>query len=184
MKNTFLILILIHGVLTNSFAQEKYMTKTGHIWFFGSTPMENIEAHNRQVSSILNIKTGDLIVSALMKSFEFQKALMQEHFNENYVESTKFPKASFKGKIVNLKDINFTKTGKYKATVEGDLSIHGETKKVTTTGDIEVKEGKIHVTAKFNVIPEDYKITIPGLVRDKIAKEMEVNVDIVYEPMK
>jgi len=184
MKPAIFIVLMLLGLVTVSYSQDKFITKTGHVWFFSSTPMENIEAHNHQASGIIDTKTGDIVITALMKSFEFQKALMQEHFNENYVESTKFPKTSFKGKIVNLKDINFSKAGKYKAKVEGELTIHGETKKISHTGDIEIKDGKILVNAKFNVVPEDYKIVIPGLVREKVAKQIEVKVEMVYEPMK
>ncbi|MCX6256992.1 MAG: YceI family protein [Bacteroidia bacterium] len=184
MKRLIVVFLLVHGIIGIGLAQGKYITKTGHIWFYGATPMENIDAHNHQAAGIIDSKTGDIIISVLMKSFEFPKALMQEHFNENYVESTKFPKGSFKGTITNMKDINLAKDGKYKATVEGDLTVHGEVKKIKTDGTIEVKDGKLMVTSKFNVAPEDFKIIIPGLVREKIAKEMEVNVDMTFDPMK
>ena len=111
---------------------QKYITKNGYVSFFGHTPMEDIKADNNQVASILDISTGEIAFQVLIKSFQFEKALMQEHFNENYLESEKFPRSTFSGKITNLSEVNFSKSGKYEATVEGDLLIHGVTKKIST----------------------------------------------------
>lgn len=108
---------------------------------------------------------------------------MEEHFNENYLESDKFPKSTFTGKIVNLSDINFSKPGTYNANVEGDITIHGVTKKVTAKGTIEVVDGGINATSKFNIAPEDYNITIPSVVRNNIAKIVEVTVTTRYTPL-
>ncbi len=107
---------------------------------------------------------------------------MEEHFNENYLESDKIPKSTFTGKIVNLSDIHFSKSGTYDATVEGDITIHGVTKKVIAKGTFEVAEGGINATSKFSVAPEDYKITIPSVVRNNIAKIVEVTVSMKYAP--
>ncbi len=159
---------------------QKHIAKTGHVWFYSYTPMEVIEAHNRQVVSILDVSNGDIQVILLNKSFEFKVTLMQEHFNENYMETTKFPKSSFKGKITNLDKIDFKKDGVYTAEVTGDLTIHGVTKNVSNTGTIEVMSGVITAKAKFKVIPKDFGIQIPQLVETKIAKEMEITADITY----
>jgi hypothetical protein len=174
-----LFLILSIGLFQIAGAQ-KYISKTGHIWIYSHTPMEEIEGHNHQVVSILDPATGDLQYSLLVKSFEFKVALMQEHFNENYMESDKIPKSSFKGKITNLNKIDLKKDGIYAAEVSGDLTIHGVTKPVTTAGTIEVKDQTITAKAKFNVSPKDYDIVIPSLVEDKIAKTIDVNVDVLY----
>jgi polyisoprenoid-binding protein YceI len=115
-----------------------------------------------------------------VKSFEFKVALMQEHFNENYMESDKLPKSSFKGKISNLDKIDFKKDGMYPAEVSGDLTIHGVTKPVATSGTIEVKGQTLTAKAKFTVSPKDYNIVIPSLVEDKIAKTIDINVDVPY----
>src|SRR5271157_4358881 len=120
------VLILSSPVL---YAQ-KYLTKNGYIRFYSHASLEDIEAKNNQVNSALDITTGDFIFKVLMKSFEFKKALMQEHFNENYVESEKYPNANFKGKITNFSEVHFTVPGKYEANVEGDLTIHGITKHI------------------------------------------------------
>lgn len=183
MKTLFVLsaLMLLSVVIH---AQDKYLTKSGHVWFFSSTPMENIEAHNNQVTSYIDIKTGDIAFQMLIKSFKFDRALMEEHFNENYMESVKLPKAEFKGKIVNLSDIKFDKPGIYKAMIEGDLTIHGVTQKVKNEGTIEVKNGQLLAKAKFQVVPQDYKIEIPSLVKDKIAQNIDVNVDMIYDVYK
>jgi YceI-like domain len=162
---------------------QKYMTKNGYIGFFSHTPMEDIKGDNNQVASILDVSTGEIVFQALIKSFHFDRALMEEHFNENYMESDKFPKSSFKGKITNLSSIDFSKNGTYSVTVEGDLTIHDVTNKISTGGTIEVVTGGINANSKFKIIPEDYKIIIPGVVRDKIDKTLEITVSMKYAPL-
>ena len=163
---------------------QKYMTKNGYIGFYSHTALEDIKGDNNQVASILDISTGDIVFQLLVKSFHFEKALLEEHFNENYMESEKFPKSSFKGKIANLSEVDFSKSGKYDVTVEGDLNIHDVTNKVSVKGIIEVVPGSINAASKFNIVPEDYKISIPGIVRDKIASNLEVTVTIKYAPVE
>jgi hypothetical protein len=178
MKKILFILLSV-GLFQVAGAQ-KYISKTGHIWIYSYTPMEEIEGHNRQVVSILDPVSGDLQYTLLVKSFEFRVALMQEHFNENYMESDKLPKSSFKGKITNLNKIDFKKDGIYPAEVSGELTIHGVANPVSTTGTIEVKGPSITARAKFTVSPKDYNIIIPSLVENKIAKTIDVNVDVPY----
>jgi polyisoprenoid-binding protein YceI len=165
-------------------AQGKFYTKDGKISFNGSTAMENIEANNKSAVALLDSKTGDLQFAVLMKGFEFKKALMQEHFNSDYVESDKFPKGEFKGQISNNSEIDYTKNGTYTAKVKGKLSIHGETKDIETTGTIIVKDGKVQANATFNVLLEDYKITVPRMVSDNISKSIKIIVDCSLDPLK
>jgi hypothetical protein len=145
--------------------------------------MEDIKGDNNQVAAIIDISTGEMVFQALIKSFHFDRALMEEHFNENYMESDKFPKSSFKGKITNLSSVDFSKNGTYSVIVEGDLTIHNVTNKISTKGTIEVITGGINANSKFNIVPEDYKIVIPGVVRDKIDKNLEVTVSMKYTPV-
>ncbi len=180
MKVKLFVLTLLLATFQFVSAQ-KYICKDGHIWFYSHTPVEDIEAHNNQVVSILTASTGDMAIQLLVKSFEFKKALMQEHFNEEYLESDQFPKASFKGKITNLNQINFKKDGTYTANVTGELTIHGVTKSVNTTGTFDVKNGEITGKSKFIVSPKDYNISIPSVVEKNIAKEIDVNVDLTYK---
>ena len=182
MKRLIGLLILVLVISSGAFAQ-KYMTKNGNISFFSKTPVENIEAHNKQVNSALDISTGDFVFKVLMKSFEFEKALMQEHFNENYVESDKYPNATFQGKITNLKEVNFSKPGVYNITADGNLTIHGVSKKINQTGTLEVKGDKLNAKAKMNVKPADYQIRIPNTVAKQIAESIEVTVDVTLDKL-
>jgi len=181
MKRLSLLFILLEIAITVN--AQKYMTKNGFIGFFSHTAMEDIKGDNNQVAAVLDISTGDMVFQALVKSFHFDRALMEEHFNENYMESDKFPKSTFKGKITNLSSVNFSKNGTYDVTVEGDLTIHDVTNKISTKGTLEVAVGGINANAKFNIVPEDYKITIPGVVREKINKNLEVSVTMKYAPL-
>jgi hypothetical protein len=178
MKRLILSVIIL-SLVTSANAQ-KFMTKNGYIGFFSHTPMEDIKGDNNQVAGVLDISNGDMVFQVLIKSFHFDRALMEEHFNENYMESEKFPKATFKGKITNLSSVNFTKNGTYDVTVEGDLTIRDATNKINTKGTIEVITGGINANSKFLINPEDYKINIPGVVREKIAKNLEVTVTMKY----
>jgi polyisoprenoid-binding protein YceI len=182
MKNLFIYFFLYLG-LSFSLNAQKYMTKNGYIGFFSHTPLEDIKADNNQVASVLDTSTGDIVFQVLVKSFHFERALMEEHFNENYIESDKFPRSTFRGKITNLSNVDFSKNGTYNVTVEGDLELHGVTKKVLANGSLEVSPEGINATSKFNVDPEDYDIKIPGVVRNKIAKTIEVTVTIKYLPI-
>ena len=177
----FLLALLLNIVVAGN--AQKYLTKNGFIGFYSHTPLEEIKADNNQVVSALDTSTGEMVFQALIKSFHFDRALMEEHFNENYMESDKIPKSVFKGKITNLSDVDFSKPGTYNVTVEGDLTIHDVTNKISSKGTIEVVDGGINANSKFNVVPEDYKITIPGVVRDKIDKTLEVTVTMKYTPV-
>jgi hypothetical protein len=162
---------------------QKFMTKNGYVGFFSHSAMEDIKGDNNQVAGVLDASTGELVFQVLIKSFHFEKALMEEHFNENYMESDKFPKSTFRGKITNLSAVDFTKPGKYDVTVEGDLNMHDVTNKISAKGTVEVVQGGVNAVSKFNIVPEDYKITIPGVVRDNIAKTLEVSVNMKYTPV-
>ena len=178
----FLFSILATGlVVFNTMSQTNYYTKTGKIQFFSKTAIENNDATNNQVVSTLNTDNGELNFGVLIKAFKFKNALMEEHFNENYMESSKFPKSTFKGKINNLKEIDFKKPGKYTAKVSGDLTIHGVKKPIAASAILVVKEKTIGATSSIIVKPSDYNIQIPDLVKDKIAKEVSVEINIDYE---
>ena len=161
------------------------MTRSGEIKFDATVPNEvEIIGTNKTVSCIFDQSTGDFVALALVKAFKFKAPLMEEHFNENYMESNKFPKATFKGKIANLADINWSKDGKYTAKISGDLTIHGVTKPITSNADLVVKNGKVDANTKFNIEVADYNIEIPSLVKDKIAKTAKIEVIASYENLK
>ncbi|MDB4286345.1 YceI family protein, partial [bacterium] len=135
MKKTFVVFLLAVVAFSTVDAQ-KYITRNGTVSFFSTTPIEDIKGTNNQVTSLLDTQGGGIVFMALMKGFQFDKALMQEHFNEKYVESEKYPKAQFKGSIENFEEIDFTKDGTYDITVSGPLTLHGETNVVTTEGSL------------------------------------------------
>ena len=179
MKKNFLTIISCLLIIQAINAQ-KYFTKNGHVSFFSKTNAEDIKATNDQVISVLNTTTGELQFSILIKSFHFEKALMEEHFNENYLESEKYPKSNFKGSITNISSVNFNKDGTYNVTVTGDLTLHGITQKITTNGEILISNGKPTATAKFIIKLTDYKINVPKLVKDKISESQEIAITCVY----
>jgi len=162
---------------------QKFLTRTGTIQFFSETDIENIEAINNQVSSVINIDNGEMAFTLLLKAFAFEKALMQEHFNEKYVESEKFPKSSFKGSIVDFSSSDLSKTPK-EYSVKGDLTIHGITKKIEVKMTLIVNsENQIIGTSIFTIKLEDYDIKVPSAVRSQISETIEINVKLDYEKM-
>jgi len=181
MKPSIIIFSVLFVWLVSSFSAEaqRYMTKNGNISFFSEAPMETIKADNNQVNAALDAQTGDIVFKILIKSFQFPKALMQEHFNENYLESDKYPNSIFRGKITNLSTIDFSKEGTYDTEIDGDMTIHGVTKAISEKGTFTVESGeKIHGKSKFLVKVADYDIKIPGTVINNIAESIEVTVDI------
>lgn len=181
MKLLLCILLFLNiAIVANA---QKFITRNGFISFYSHTPLEEIKAENNQVAGVLDISTGEMAFQVLIKSFHFERALMEEHFNENFMESHNFPKSLFKGKITNLASVDFKKNGRYDVTIEGELTIRGVTKKIAANGILEVVSGGINGSSKLNIVPEDYNITIPGVVRDKIDKSFEVNISMKFTPL-
>ena len=180
MKYVVVLLFLIPQLVS----AQRYFTRNGAVSFYSSTPVEDIEAHNSSTRSVLDAASGAMQFAVLMKSFTFEKALMQEHFNENYVESDDYPKAIFKGKITNLNEVDFSKDGEYEVIVEGTMNMHGVEQMLKTKGSLHIKSGEIQGSSVFDIRPEDYEIEIPSVVRDKIAQSIRVEVDLNYKPMK
>lgn len=179
MKNLILLLLVFNTQIAFS---QNFITKNGRISFFSKTSIENIDAVNNQAVSILNSKTGELVFSVLINGFLFKKALMQEHFNENYMESTRYPKALFNGKITDMSQVNFARDGSYTVTVSGDLTMHGVTRAITTKADIKVSGKKISAQSSFSINPADFNISIPKVVENNIAKTIDVKIDCKYTP--
>jgi polyisoprenoid-binding protein YceI len=179
MKKLIFSLILMN-VCVHLHAQKLYSTKTGQIKFNASSPLEKIMAVNDQVDSKMIDKTGQIVFSVLIKSFRFENQLMEDHFNENYMESSKFPKAEFKGYITNVSSVNFSKDGKYAITLDGTLEIHGTSQKVSANGMMTIEGGKPTITGTFKVAMKDYGIT-GSYIGGKIANEAEVSVNCKYE---
>ena len=179
MKQFGVIILLL--IASSVVAQNKYFTKSGQISFYSHSPMEDITATNNQVAAFLDIENGELTFAVLIKSFSFKKALMQEHFNENYMESDKFPKASFKGKIIGYSKEKLTDGQLYSADVVGVLTIRGVDKELSVNVDLQLENKQIEGFSKFKVKPVDFEIEIPALVKDNIATEIEVSVKTKFE---
>lgn len=158
--------------------QKKYFCKEAKISFYSKAPLEDIESHNTKALSAFDAGSGQIEFSVLMKGFEFAKAKMQEHFNEDYIESDKFPKAVFVGTIKNPGDLKLDKDGTYKVQVSGSLTLHGITKPQNAEAIFTVKNGEISASSDFNVAVADYNIKIPSLVADKVSKTVKVVVTV------
>lgn len=178
MKNIILLLAITGLTLTAN--AQRVFTKTGYIKFYSEAPLEKIEAINNKVTTVADVASGQLEFAVLMKAFSFEKALMQEHFNENYVESDKYPKATFVGKIANASVLAIK--GKHEAKAIGELTIHGVTKPVEVPLTIIVTEKGIELNTVFKVKVADYKIEIPSVVKDNISKEIEITVKSTLKP--
>jgi hypothetical protein len=181
MKRIIILLTIILMGINSSSVGQVYYTKNGRISFFSKASLENISADNNQVISVLNMETGVLEFSALNNAFHFPKAKMQEDFNENYIESNKYPNSTFKGTITDISNINSLKDGSYKVNVNGDLMIHGVSKNIITTAILTIKDGKISATSSFKILLKDYNISIPTIVTNKIAENIEITVSCNYE---
>lgn len=144
---------------------------------------ERINAMNKSGTLVLDIASGRVESAVLISNFLFDKALMQEHFNENYMESSKYPKATFKGKIEDQSKVNFKQDGNYSLALTGDLTIHGVTKQVKVPATIEIKGGKVTAKTAFNIPMADYGIDIPSVVADKVAKEAKIGIESSLEAM-
>jgi hypothetical protein len=180
MLTAVLLLVLTLPV----FSQKRYFTKSGQINFAAGTSVEDIDGINKSATSVFDAVSGQIEFAVLVKGFEFKKALMQEHFNEDYMESDKYPKSVFKGKIINIDKVNFQKDGSYPVTVKGVLDMHGVKKEIETTGTFKVTGETVHSDATFTVLLADYKIAIPSLVKDKISQTVTIKVNCNYTVLK
>jgi len=174
-----IIILAMCFLVGNIGFSQKMMTRAGEVRFEASMPaFEEIAGTNSTVSCIFDETTGDFVALVLVKAFKFKSPLMEEHFNENYMESTKFPKATFKGKLLNF-DGKKLSSAKSSYDLEGDLTIHGVTKKVKTKISLALNAGKINATSLILVKPQDYNIEIPNLVKGKIAENAKVTINFV-----
>lgn len=172
MMKLVLLLVILGSYVTG--VNEKYITKNGIARFYSKTDLEDIRAENKQVLAIIDPATSSVAVSMLMKGFLFPKALMQTHFNENYVESDRYPKATFEGTYADPVDVS--RNGTYNVNVKGRLSLHGVTREISVPASIVVTDGIVSGKTTFQLVPEDFNIAIPSLVRDKIAQKVDVEI--------
>ena len=181
---TVLIFFTVLLFCLPSFSQNRYFTRTGHVSFNAGTALEDIDAFNNAASSVLDISSGQIEFAVLIKGFEFKRTLMQDHFNENYMESDKYPKSVFRGKVINMDKVSFRKDGSYTVKVRGTLVMHGVSKEIETTGALKVMDETIEANAVFTVLLSDYNISVPGLVKDKVSKSVNITVRCNYSVLK
>ena len=178
--NRLLVLLVLGMVFLNAGAQSRFFTKDAKININSSTPVEDIVAESNQATTIIDIDKNEIVFSVLTTSFKFRRALMEEHFNENYMESAKFPKAKFNGKIVSPIDWKSEKA--VLVDIKGVLTMHGVSNEITLKAQITPGKIKIIASAEVRVSPEAFNIPIPSAVRDKIAKEVTIKIDADYAP--
>ncbi len=176
-----IFLVMILALADSSIYAQKVFTRSGQISFYSDAPLEKIQAHNHKATCVLDLSSGKMEWAVLIKAFSFEKALMQEHFNENYMESTKYPKATFVGNIVDYQKIDLSKDGFTETKVVGDLTIKGTTRPVESQAVLETKNGKLTGKSTLVIAVADYGIEIPKLVRDNIAKEVKIEINADFE---
>ncbi len=172
--------MVVLGLVSIQATAQKYKAQNGYVKFFSDAVLEDITAETNKGSSVVDWSTGDIVFSIPITSFEFDKSLMKEHFNEKYMESDKYPKATFSGSILGLKDTE----GKQLVTAEGDLMIHGISRKVKTKGEINRSQGRISLQSEFIVRLEDHKVKIPQLLWQNIAEEVQVTINFNYDKLQ
>ncbi|WP_293870129.1 YceI family protein [Flavobacterium sp.] len=176
MKKKLVSLFIV--ISLGGFAQTKMITKTGKLTFEASVPtFEEVKAKNESVTCILNATTGEIASLALLKAFKFKVALMEEHFNENYVESDAYPKATFKGKIDNFDISKLSATAK-EYTIRGKMEMHGKTKDITLIASIKKSAEGVEIDSNFNLNTDDYGIAIPSIVSKKLSKKVAVKLEV------
>ncbi len=178
-----LALFLIGAIIPTTQAQEKksvIKSDSVIIDFHAGTPLEDIDAKSTKAKGLLKTSNGEFAFVVANRTFHFKRSLMEEHFNENYMESDKYPVSTFKGKILNFDEIDLTKDGTYQVKAKGVLSIHGVEKEREIEGTLVIKDGKVHIESNFIVKLEDHKIKIPKVVTEKIAEEVKVIVNAYF----
>ena len=163
------------------YSQEKYITRNGKVQFNASTPLEDIKPTNNYVSCILDTENGNIVFQLKMLSFQFEKALMEEHFNEKYVESEKFPTSTFIGRILNWSSID-RNINEHNIVAQGKINIHGVEKEIEAKGNMKFINSDIQISSEFSININDFDIRIPKLVKDKISKEVSVDVFMKLNP--
>lgn len=180
MNKILLLIILLSSALASG--QNVFIDKAGRVTFFSEARLENIEAVHTGVNAMLNTLTNELVFIVPIRGFRFEKELMQEHFNEKYMESDKFPKATFKCSITD--SVSWSVPGTYTVSAKGILNLHGVEREISESGIITINGNKISLTSEFNIAVADYGITIPKLLFENIADTVKVTLHSNFEPFQ
>ncbi len=179
-----LLLFGLFLVIYTSLWAQDFSTHTGFVSFFGEKPFDDVRGDNHEVEGAINTKTGEAEFHAMIKSFHFQNKDIEKAFNEKYMESDRYPESDFIGKILNLADIDLNKPGEYQVVVEGKLTIHNVTRRVSHPGVLIVTGNELSAKSQFKVKPGDFKIKLPKMFGIKMANEINVSVDMRYSRQK
>ena len=180
----FLFVLAAVCLLAAPASAQKFFSRDAKVKFHSDSKMEKIEAVNKSGTVVLDAATGKMDFKVLIQNFLFEKALMQEHFNENYLESDKYPNATFKGQISNLNEVNFSKDGAYKVNVSGKMNLHGVEKDITVPGTVTVGGGAVKLSAEFSLKCSDYNIKIEAQKAANISNDIKIWVDASLAPLK
>jgi polyisoprenoid-binding protein YceI len=180
--NRIFLIITIFFCSANIFAQGVFIASKGEVSFYSHAPLEDITAVNSNVNSMLNLVTGEVAFMIAMRGFKFEKALMEEHFNEKYLETDKYPHASFSGSLTEK--LPADASGRVRASARGKLVIHGVEKEITQDGEIEINGKDVTLTTSFRVAVAEFNISIPKLLFENIADTVDVNLKVNYTPFK
>ena len=181
MKKKIVMIAVLALFFSNAFGQ-KYITKSGVCDIYSETPAFTIEGSNKKVASILDMSNGNIISSTLIRSFKFKEALVEEHFNENYLEPHKFPKSVFKGKIDNFAEIDLSKDTTYNIAISGKLTIHGVTQSIKEKGTVTVKAGNISASTVFNVSLAAHQVKVEKAYKHAIKDDIKLKIRFDYKP--
>lgn len=162
-----------------SLSAQRYVSENGLISFFSQAPVENIKADNSKVTSLFSAENGTIAFSVPIKEFQFEKKLMQEHFNDKYMESDRFPRSTFAGKVTGY---SMSASGLQSVRAKGKITIHGIVKEIDIPGTFEMKNGNVLIKTKFKVLNKDYGIVIPQLLWKNVSEEIEITIDMTYKP--
>ena len=176
-----LTLLCLLGFVAWTSTAQQFMTRSGNVGFFSATPIENIEAHNHQMSGLLDASNGGFAFQVQMRGFHFEKALMEEHFNENYVESDTYPKATYQGTIEGW-DNAWNDGETHQVVASGTFDIHGVKAPKDVEGSLRWNGEAWELSATFDLTLADHDVVIPAVVKDNIAPQIEVTVDATLDP--
>lgn len=174
------VLLSVALLLCVGLQAQKLKTRSGYVKFFSGAAVEDITAENNQVSSLINLDNGSFAFLVPIKAFQFEKALMQEHFNENYMESGQFPNATFKGSFEGYEDIALEEDASLELMFNGVMTVHGVSKEIQQAVMLKVKDGKVQVEAEFPLKASDYGIEIPATKSDNISNDLVITVKFDY----
>ena len=183
MSKFFRLGVMILVLAGTAYGQGKFLCNEGNIVFYSHTALEDITAKNEEVASVIDAETGEIAVIVRISAFQFERKLMKEHFNENYLESEKYPKATFNGSILNNPEVDYNTAGLYAVKLQGSMTIHGVSREIRAEGKLEVLQGGLHAKAKILLNPEDYGIKIPKVVRKNIANNLEIRIELTHRPI-